>query len=186
VWSASDEALVAGMAAGDPDAALLLVRRFQTRVYGLALALARDATIAEDVAQEAFVRAWRYGASYDPRRGSVAAWLLTITRNAALDQLAQRSRRLQRVQPAADTIDEVVDVAYGFTDPADGHAERALLSTALAGLPPEQRQALVGAAWFGWTAREMSERWNVPVGTIKTRLRLAMQKLREAVMAVVL
>ena len=101
MWNASDEALVAGLAAGDRDAALVLVRRFQARVFGLALSITRDRSNAEDAAQEAFVKAWRYAASYDPRRGPVAAWLLTIARNAALDQAqgalaAGRSARCRR------------------------------------------------------------------------------------------
>src|SRR5690349_2083588 len=85
VWDASDEALVAGLALGDADAALAFVRRFQRRVYGCALAIVGDRGRAEDVAQEAFVRAWKHAAIFDPRRASVATWLLTITRNLAID-----------------------------------------------------------------------------------------------------
>ena len=69
MWRASDEALVAGLAAGDREAALVLVRRFQARVFGLALSITRDRGSAEEAAQDAFLKAWRYAASYDPRRG---------------------------------------------------------------------------------------------------------------------
>src|SRR5262245_30834566 len=81
----SDESLVAGMAAGEQDAAAAFVRRFQSRVYGLALSIVNVPAVAEDVAQEAFVKAWRHAATYDARRGRVSTWLLTITRNAAVD-----------------------------------------------------------------------------------------------------
>src|SRR5918911_1903944 len=91
----SDEALLAGLAAGDPDDAAAFVRRFQRRVYGLAWTILRDADLADDAAQETFVRAWRHAAGYDPRRGRVAAWLLTIARNVAIDRA-----RMRRVPPA--------------------------------------------------------------------------------------
>src|ERR687883_810486 len=87
----SDEALLAGLAAGDPDDAAAFVRRFQRRVYGLAWTILRDADLADDAAQETFVRAWRHAAGYDPRRGRVAAWVLTIARNVAIDR--SRTRR---------------------------------------------------------------------------------------------
>ncbi|MEA3183913.1 MAG: hypothetical protein QOJ74_390, partial [Ilumatobacteraceae bacterium] len=92
MWNASDEALVAGLGAGDTDVARILIRRYQARVYGLALSIIRDRHAAEEVAQDTFVRAWRYAASFDPRRGSAAAWLLAIGRNTALDYIRARGR----------------------------------------------------------------------------------------------
>src|SRR5262245_66389111 len=79
----TDEGLLAGMAAGDPQAATSFVRRFQARVFGLALTIVGVPATAEEIAQEAFLRAWRYAGAYDPRRGAVGTWLLAITRNAA-------------------------------------------------------------------------------------------------------
>src|SRR5215203_5279976 len=87
----ADDALVAGLAVEDGDAATAFVRRFQPKVFGLALAVTHDPALADDVAQEAFLRAWRSASTYDGLRGSVSAWLLTITRNAAID--AVRARR---------------------------------------------------------------------------------------------
>jgi len=87
VWTVSDETLVAGVAAGDRDAASAFVQRFQRRVFGLARTIVPDDRAAEDIAQEAFVRAWRHAPAYDARRGSVTTWLLTITRNLALDNV---------------------------------------------------------------------------------------------------
>jgi RNA polymerase sigma factor (sigma-70 family) len=178
MWNASDEALVAGLAAGDRDAALVLVRRFQARVFGLALSITRDRNSAEDAAQEAFVKAWRYAASYDPRRGPVAAWILTIARNAALDQARARSRRLD--QPAPDAGDDIVGV--------DGiecrYEELAPLADAVRALPEEQRAVLMATVYRGHTTREISEAWELPLGTVKTRLRLALSKLRDHVVEV--
>ena len=93
----SDESLLAGLAVGDAAAGTAFVRRFQRRVYGLALGLVGDQGAAEDIAQEAFVRAWRYAQAYDTRRGSVTTWLLAITRNLAIDNL--RMRRPQLADP---------------------------------------------------------------------------------------
>ena len=90
----SDEALLSGLAAGDADAATAFTRRFQARVYGLVLTIVHDEGTAEDVAQETFVRAWRYAQTYDPRRGRVATWLLTIARNLAIDVV-----RVKRAEP---------------------------------------------------------------------------------------
>src|SRR5258707_15462701 len=83
----SDEALLTGLGSGDPDAAAAFVDRFQRRVFGMTLSIVQDRQAAEEAAQEAFVRAWRHAAAYDPRRGTVAAWLLTIARNVAVNML---------------------------------------------------------------------------------------------------
>ncbi len=173
MWNASDEALVAGLAGGDRDAALVLIRRFQSRVFGLTLSVTRDRGIAEEAAQDTFVRAWRYAASYDPRRGSAAGWLLTIARNAALDLARARERRLD--DPGLDAVDDAVG-AVGIDSP---YEDLAPLAEAVRSLPDEQRAVLMAAVYHGLTAREISESWNLPVGTVKTRLRLALGKLRE-------
>ena len=176
VWTASDEALVAGLAGGDRDAALVLVRRFQARVFGLALSITRDRGVAEEAAQDTFLKAWRYAASYDPRRGPVAGWLLGIARNAALDLARARGRRLDRL--GLDPGDILADVA-GSDDVNSPHDVLDPLAGAVRSLPDDQRDVLMAAVYHGFTAREISEAWNLPIGTVKTRLRLALGKLRD-------
>jgi RNA polymerase sigma-70 factor (ECF subfamily) len=176
VWNASDEALVAGYATGDPDVARVFVRRFQDRVYGLALAKTRDRQAAQEVAQDAFLRAWRYGASYDPRRGSATAWLLRITRNAALDYVRTSQRRVDHVVADADSA---IDDMAGDADVSSPVGDLAAIADGLRSLPSEQRQTLMAAAYYGLTAREISDAWDIPLGTVKTRLRLALAKLRD-------
>jgi RNA polymerase sigma factor (sigma-70 family) len=168
----SDETLLAGLGAGDADAAAAFVRRFQSRVYGLALTMLQDPGLAEDVAQEAFVRAWRHAATYDARRARVSTWLLTIARNAALDRARVRSAMPVDPDEVVARLD-VADTSAGVDVP-----ERERLRTALAGLPEEQRRALVLAAYGGRTAREIAELDGVPLGTVKTRIRSGMAKLR--------
>lgn len=169
----SDEALLAGLGSGDAKAAAAFVRRFQDRVYGLALTMLRDPILAEEVAQETFVRAWRHAATYDARRGRVPTWLLTIARNLAIDRA--RVRAPTPVDP--EVIASELDLS-GEADPIDV-PERERVRQAVGALPVDQRRALVLAMYAGKTAREISELEGVPLGTAKTRIRGAMLKLRD-------
>jgi RNA polymerase sigma factor (sigma-70 family) len=174
MWNLSDESLLAGLGSGDPDAAASFVRRFQRRVFGLTLSVLRDRGAAEEAAQESFVRAWRHAAAYDPRRGTVAGWLLTIARNVSINMLP--ARRFDPIDP------EVLLDMEARRPPergAEGRVEdRELLREPLARLPQDQRRTLVLAIFYGFTAREASELDGVPLGTVKTRIRSAMLKLR--------
>ena len=174
----SDEALLAGYATGDARTAAAFVRRFQGRVYGLALTIVRQPAIAEEVAQETFVRVFRHAGNYDARKGRVSTWLLSIARNLAID--VTRMKRLDPVDP------EVIaaEVSLASQEPAADEAdlqpdERDQLRSAITGLPDDQRRALVLAAYMGRTAREISDLDDVPLGTVKTRIRTAMIKLRD-------
>jgi RNA polymerase sigma factor (sigma-70 family) len=176
MWSLSDEALVAGLAAGDEGAATAFVRRFQARVFGLAVTMVGNRAVAEEIAQEAFTRAWRHAAAYDARRGRVATWLLSITRNLAIDHL--RGKRTEPLDPRAIGDAERALWATAARSTAEGaSAETGELREALGGLPDEQRRALLLAALFGYTAREIGTIEEIPLGTAKTRIRSAMQKL---------
>lgn len=176
----SDEALLSGFGIGDPDASLAFVRRFQHRVFGVAVAVTRDTGAAEDVAQQAFERAWRHAQAYDVRRGTVASWLVTITRNLAIDSL--RSRRVSVLG-----VDELLAGLAGRDDPeaaAEAADGRSRLRRALSELPSEQARALALAAFRGLTMAEVADAEGIPVGTAKTRIRAAMTKLRGAMSAV--
>ena len=176
---ASDDTLLASFALGDADAAAMFIRRYQNRVYGLARSMVGDAALAEDVAQEAFLRAWRHAPAYDPRRGSVHTWLLVITRNLAID--AMRMRRAQPVDPDVLSALELEAGPDGSPEAAaDISAEMRDVRVALAELPEEQRQALVLAALCGRTAKEISESQSIPLGTAKTRIRTGLQKVRSS------
>ena len=174
--SLSDEALLEGMGLGERAAASAFVKRFQARVYGLALSIVGDPLLAEDLAQEALTKAWRNAGAYDPRRGAVATWLLTITRNLAIDAL-----RLHRARPSEPHPMLTFDIPS--QDP--GPAEAAVVADtargvrgAVALLPIDQRRALVLAAFYGRTAKEIADMEGIPLGTAKTRIRAGMIKLR--------
>jgi RNA polymerase sigma factor (sigma-70 family) len=174
----SDEALLAGYATGDPRTAAAFVRRFQGRVYGLALTIVRQPAIAEEVAQETFVRVFRHAGNYDARKGRVSTWLLSIARNLSID--VTRMKRLDPVDPEVIAAELSLTSQEPATDEADLQPdERDQLRSAITDLPDDQRRALVLAAYMGRTAREISDLDEVPVGTIKTRIRTAMIKLRD-------
>jgi RNA polymerase sigma-70 factor (ECF subfamily) len=175
MWSVSDEALVAGLAAGDAGAATAFVRRFQARVFGLAVTMTGDQAVAEEIAQEAFTRAWRHAGAYDARRGRVVTWLLSITRNLAIDHL--RAKRTEPLDPSTIAIAERAMWTSPGTRPEDGPAE---LRETLGALPAEQRRALLLATLFGYTANEIGTIEEIPLGTAKTRIRAAFQKLAAA------
>lgn len=175
----SDEGLLSGMAVGDDQAGLVFVRRYQRRLFGLAMGIVGDAELAEDIAQEAFIRIIRHAAVFDVRRGSVATWALTIARNLAIDAL-----RVRREAPT-DPDDQVF---LQLTSPQrqPDHAAAAQdsldrIRVALANLPADQRRAVVLAAMYGRTAAEIAEAESVPLGTAKGRIRLGMARLRDAV-----
>ena len=158
----SDEALVAGLAAGDADTATAFVRRFQARVFGLALAMVGDRAVAEEIAQEAFTRAWRHAGAYDARRGRVATWLLAITRNLAIDHL--RAHRTEPLDPDAIHDAERALWAAAPAGPDAAQEGTAELRQALGELPADQRRALLLASLFGFTAREIGELERDPGG----------------------
>ena len=178
-YDAEDDALLAGLAAGERDAATMFVRRHGPSVLGIAFHILGDRTQAEDVAQETFWRAWRAADTYDPRRGDVRSWLLTIGRNAAIDHI--RVWRTSPLDPeaVAALLSRVVDgPAADEKLMADADAEE--VRAALRRLPGEQRRALLLAAVAGRTAVEIGEIEGIPVGTAKGRVRAGLRRMRDA------
>ena len=175
VWTLSDEALLAGLGQGDPDAAAEFLGRFQRRVFGMTRSILRDPHAADDAAQEVFVRAWKHASAYDARKGTVAAWLLTIARNVSINMLP--SHRSFPVDP-----DEMLDLQRATPSTASGDAQIVpvpeRMRDALLKLPDVQRRALVLAVFYGYTAQQVSDLDGTPLGTVKTRIRSALAKLR--------
>jgi RNA polymerase sigma-70 factor (ECF subfamily) len=163
---------------GSPSDAVTFVRRYQKRVFGLAVGLLNDAGVAEDVAQEALLRAWRHAPVFDARRGTVTSWVLTITRNLAIDAIRQR-----RALPTDPDDLMALGLASGGRPVEDLAVASQLppnLRDALRSLPVEQRRATLLAALYGRTAEEISQSESIPLGTAKTRIRTGLQKLRTA------
>ena len=171
MWSLSDEALLAGLGSQEPESSAAFVRRFQGRVYGLTFTILGEPQAAEEAAQETFVRAWKHAEAYDARRGAVSTWLLTIARNVAIDMV--RVRRPEAMDP------ELILATDRPQDEGGSLEEAMRVRDALRELPDEQRRAIVLAVFYGRTAREIGEMDGIPVGTVKTRIRSAMFKLRD-------
>jgi RNA polymerase sigma factor (sigma-70 family) len=173
----TDAALLAAVALGDGEACREFVSRHASGVFGLAVMVCGDRSLAEDVAQQAFERAWRHAASFDPSRGSARTWLFTITRRLAIDEF--RRRRSSPVAP--EDLDLLLGPSRADTEAAGIRgSERERVAAALASLPEAQRRAVVLAAMGGRSATEISAIEHVPVGTAKTRVRLGLRRLRAA------
>ena len=162
-------ALLRRLAAGDQKALGEFYDLYAGLANGLALRILRDAADAEDVVQEAFVQVWRQASRYDPRRGSPQAWLCTIARTRALDRLRRRVSRREDAAEAAPLGTETPQTEEALT-----------VRKALDGLSADQRRALELAYYEGLTQTEIARELGEPLGTIKTRIRTAMIRLREA------
>lgn len=178
-----DADLIAHAAAGDERAIAALYDRYGAVVYAIAYRITGQRADAEEIVVEAFAQAWREAGRFEARRGSVAGWLTMIARSRALDLVRARSRR-ERITAtaAADRPDVPLAMGDWRTDPggAVDHAERRRrVREALELLSAPQRQAIELAYFEGLSQSEIAERLQEPLGTIKTRVRLGMQKLRE-------
>jgi RNA polymerase sigma-70 factor (ECF subfamily) len=169
-----DALLLRRVAAGETDALRALYDRYGSVLFGLAYRTLRDRQLAEDCVQDVFVTAWRSAGRYDPRRASVTTWLFTILRNKTVDALRRRSRRPIDPLPERWPDDEAPDAAEVVASNDQG--ER--VACALAELPPSQLEAISLAYFEGLTQAEIAARLGVPLGTVKGRLRLALDRLR--------
>jgi RNA polymerase sigma-70 factor (ECF subfamily) len=172
-----DEALVRLLALRDVGALEALYHRYSRPVFSLALKILGDREVVEEVVQEVFLRLWTRAYGYDPQRGKLLSWLLTITHHRAIDELRRR-----RSQPEVDGLREQLSPAdEPETNPSASFAqveERDAVRHALAQLPEAQRRPIEMAYYGGMTQVEIAVALGEPLGTIKTRMRLAMQKLR--------
>lgn len=169
-----DALLVRRVHDGDGDALRLLYERYGGIVFGMTYRLLGDRQAAEECTQDVFVSVWRTANAYEPARARVSTWLLTIARNRAID--ATRRRAARPVDPHEDvwSADESPDTA----DVVSSADEAARVAAALAELPDAQREALSLAYFDGLSHSEIAERLSVPVGTVKGRIRLALERLR--------
>ncbi len=181
-WSESEresKALVARLAGGDERALADLYDSTNRIVYGLALRILGDPSLAEDVAMEVYLQVWRTAESYDSQRGTVSSWLVTLTRSRAIDYLRRRKTRRAELE---ENVDEVVNLRDSRPSPESASVEAGrsrIVQRALADLSPDQRQAIELAYFSGLSHTEVAAHMGLPLGTVKTRIRLGMLNLRK-------
>jgi len=174
----SDAAVVVRIARGDRDAVRVLYHRYAGLVFGLATRVLGDSALAEDVAQDVFVNVWKKAGTYRADRATVSTWLMRIARNRAIDVVRRVRPSERRATSAWDDLESASDPAPGPSDDAARDQCREEVRAAVTALPPDQRRALSLAFFKGLTHREISSLLGEPLGTVKTRIRDAMRKLR--------
>lgn len=170
--------LLARIAAGDQSALAELYDASSAKVFGLAMKILGDRDAAEEVTVDVYTQVWRKIASYDAQRGTPGSWLMTITKNRAIDGF--RSRYLERGRQVP--LDEAAELPGHEATPEQysaGLERQRLVQAALAVLSTEQRQAIALAYYWGMSQSEIADRLKLPLGTVKTRMRLGMIRLRE-------
>jgi RNA polymerase sigma-70 factor, ECF subfamily len=180
-----DSALVSRAAAGDERALGELYDRYGGLAFSLASAIVGEHADAEEVVADAFAQIWRSASAFDPSRGSVAAWVATIARTRALDLVRSRKRRARVLEEAAVVTDEgETFVLAPSTVSTDRGAEltetSAIVRRSLAELPAPQRKVIELAYFGGLSQSEIATQLSEPLGTVKTRMRAGMEKLRQA------
>jgi RNA polymerase sigma-70 factor (ECF subfamily) len=177
-----DEVLVDRLIRKDADALDALYARYGRLAFALAYRVLGSPEGAEDVVQEAFLAIWRNAATYQRSRGAARGWLLTVVRNRAIDSLRAREARPK----VGASLDEIGPLAAKDDDPAEDalrRVEAAAVRQALTTLPPEQRETVELAFFAGLTYPEVAARTGAPLGTVKSRMRLALERLRGLLVA---
>lgn len=172
-----DMKLVERIAGGDADALGELYDRYGRVAFGVLYRMLPGPEAAEEVAQDAFHAVWQQARSYRAERGSVRTWLLAICRNAAIDWRRTRGKRTEREVPIDAAAELLSDARIDERVVSAMRAER--VRAVVRALPDEQREVLALAFWGGYSQSEIAARTNAPLGTVKSRVRLAMKKLRE-------
>jgi RNA polymerase sigma-70 factor (ECF subfamily) len=173
----SDERLMRLVANLDAAAFDVLYDRHVGAVYGLCRRMVRSSAQADDICQEAFLSVWRSGGRYDPARGNVRSWMLSITHNRAIDQI-RRSRRHDDRQVQDDALAEQIPAADSTDDEALGRIAADEAGKALRCLPDRQRAVIELSFYSGFSHAEIADRLEVPLGTVKGRMRLGLEKLQ--------
>lgn len=184
VDDADDRAALARMAQGDASGLAAFYDRYARAVYSLALRILGNQGDAEDIVQEVFSQAWRQAARYDPTKGAAAAWLLMLARSRSIDRL--RAIRVRPAEVVEDGPTDVNQIVYGGPAPdaqVMSSDEQARVRLALERLPLLQRAALELAYYEGLTHVEIAARLEEPLGTVKTRIRNGLVRLRELLTA---
>jgi RNA polymerase sigma-70 factor (ECF subfamily) len=176
----TDEALLAQIVDRDRLALECLYQRYSTRVFSLSYRMLLDQGACEEVTQDVFLNVWRRAASYKQGRGKFTTWLFGIAHHRTIDELRKRTRGKQR---SVENVDDHLNLQSADILPADAavaNSEYAIVRKALLELPEAQRIVIEMSYFGGFTQAEISDKLDQPLGTVKTRMRLGLKKLRAA------
>jgi len=181
----ADEQLMAQVVAGDSTALETLYDRYAASLMGVVLRIVKERTVAEEIVQETFWRVWDKADGFDPNRGKFSTWMYSIGRRLAIDHTRRQKIRPQAARSEAE--EEIMlrkpDGKTNVVETAALHIEQERVRSALTALSPEQYEVIELAYFKGLTRREIAEEIDTPLGTIHTRARLGLQKLRTALEA---
>lgn len=174
-----DQTLIRLMSKGDEGALSELYDRFGRLVYSIALNALGDTSLAEEITQDVFFRVWKNAATYRAEHGKVVTWMAGITRNRAIDEIRRLNVRPEaELSPWGDEEVGLMDEKMNVEESIELTQRQNRVRKAISQLPHEQRQVLAYAYFQGYSHREIAEKLNEPLGTVKTRIRLAMKKLK--------
>lgn len=174
-----DRQLIQRVALGEKEALEELYSRYSTSVYSLARFMLRQEALAEEASQDIFLNIWLKASSYNPERGEPRAWIMSVAHHKVVDIIRSRRRNINMTDPKDyETLDLLPSGQMSTADEAELNLERERIRRALTILPEAQREVIVLAYFHGLSQSEIAERLGQPLGTVKTRVRLAMQKLR--------
>lgn len=159
--------------ARNPQALEFLYDNYCRALFGVLLKIVRDQELCEDLLQESFVKIWRYADKFDPSKASLYTWMLNITRNHAIDYLRSKRNKNQQQNQGIDNF------VYALESDRTFDPQHIGLNTLVDQLPKEQKQIIQWSYFEGYTQQEISEEFNIPLGTVKSRGRAALQKLKK-------
>jgi RNA polymerase sigma-70 factor (ECF subfamily) len=148
-------------------------------VYGFSLRILKDPSSAEEVTIEVYLQVWRTAKRYDPQRGTVSSWLMTLARSRAIDCLRARKSRRAELEQDVNEVAGLCDTRPSPEQASFDAARTRIIRNAMAALSPDQRQAIESAYFSGFSHSEIASRSGLPLGTVKTRIRSGMLQLRE-------
>ena len=181
VGEPDDRELLQRIVAQDKDALDVLYGRYITPVYSMALHMLKQAPLAEEVTQDVFMNIWLKASSFNAERGQPRSWIMSVAHHRVIDVIRSRRRTAQMTDPEGyDTLERLPAGGASVESQVQQNLDRERIMQALANLPENQRQVILLAYFEGYSQSEMAELLSEPLGTIKTRVRLAMQKLRAA------
>ncbi|MFD2611803.1 RNA polymerase sigma factor [Paenibacillus gansuensis] len=177
---AADGDLLKRIAAKDAEALEQLYDRYEKPMYSFAYRIVKDAMQAEEIVQELFFRIWNAAVNYDPSQGKVTTWMFTLTRNIAIDLLRKKENRTVKEMTEPEKMQRYADQMTDTEKQAETKWVGEEIRTALTTLNQDQQQVIEMIYFGGLTQQEVSTRHNIPLGTVKSRVRLAMKQLKSA------